>query len=65
MHTGISKYSVQRVISTQKLPSVLSPPAVKARTTATAAAMPVAAERKLCTVRPIICAPYEIWDSGV
>ena len=46
-----------RVRSTQKLPSSFSPPAANARATITAAAMPVAAERKLCTVSPHIWLP--------
>jgi hypothetical protein len=42
-------------MSTQKLPTVHALEWAKPRTSATARARPVAAERKFCTVRPIIC----------
>ena len=54
-----------RVRSAQKLPSSRKAPAANARITATATAMPVAADRKLCTVSPSICAPFEMPLSGV
>ena len=47
-------YSTQRVRSTQKLPMVFAERRAKPRTSATASAMPVAAETKLCTVSPAI-----------
>ena len=56
--SGSRMYSIARVTSAQALPSDFSPPAAKARLTAHAAAIPVAAERKLCTVSPSICAPW-------
>ena len=41
-----------RVRSTQKLPTVLAEARAKPRISATARAMPVAAERKFCTRQP-------------
>ena len=43
-----------RVRSTQKLPTVVAEDRVNPRTSANAIARPVAADRKLCTVRPSI-----------
>ncbi len=43
-----------RVMSAKKLPTVWAPERAKARTSATASAMPVAADRKFCTVSPAI-----------
>ena len=43
-----------RVTSTQKFPTVVADERAKARTNAKAIASPVAADRKLCTVRPSI-----------
>ena len=43
-----------RVTSTQKLPTVVAEERAKPRTSAKAIARPVAADRKLCTVRPSI-----------
>ena len=51
---GSRMYSTQRVRSTQKLPIVCAERRAKPRTSATASAMPVAAETKLCTVSPAI-----------
>ena len=42
------------MISAQKLPTVVADEREKPRTSAKAMARPVAAERKLCTVRPSI-----------
>ena len=58
-------YSVQRVRSTQKLPIVLPERRAKPRISATASAMPVAADTKLCTVSPAIWVRLLIVDSGV
>ena len=53
-----------RVRSAQKLPSpVRDRP--KARATAAAAAMPVAAETNMCEERPTICEKFDIVDSPV
>ena len=52
---GTSTYSVTRVRSTQKLPMVCAVCRVKPRTSAITTTMPVAADRKFCTVRPSIC----------
>ncbi len=52
---GSSRYSVMRVRSAQKLPIVFVVRRAKPRITATATAMPAAADRKFCTVRPNIC----------
>ena len=49
---GIRMRNVQRVISTQKFPMVCSPRPTNPRISATAIAMPVAAETKFCTHRP-------------
>ena len=46
-----------RVRSAQKLPSSLTALPANARATMAAAAMPVAADRKLCTVSPHIWLP--------
>ncbi len=46
-----------RVRSAQKFPSSFSPPRANARMTAAAAAMPVAADRNMCTVSPNIWLP--------
>ncbi len=43
-----------RVRSTQKLPTVAALARVKARASGTTMAMPVAADRKFCTVKPAI-----------
>ena len=43
-----------RVRSTQKLPTVAAEERVNPRASANAIARPVAADRKLCTVRPSI-----------
>ena len=43
-----------RVRSTQKLPTLRAEARAKPRITATATAMPVAAETKFCTVSPAI-----------
>ena len=43
-----------RVMSTQKLPMVVAECLTKPRIRAISIAMPVAAERKFCTVRPSI-----------
>ena len=45
---------VMRVRSTQKLPTLRAEARAKPRITATATAMPVAAETKFCTVSPAI-----------
>ena len=46
MQSGSRTLSVQRVTSTQKLPTVRADARAKPRMTATAMAIPVAAERK-------------------
>ena len=51
---GSRTNSVIRVRSTQKLPTLRVEARAKPRITATATAMPVAAETKFCTVRPAI-----------
>ena len=51
---GSRTKSVIRVRSTQKLPTLRAEARAKPRITATATAMPVAAETKFCTVRPAI-----------
>ncbi len=45
---------MMRVTSTQKFPTVVADERAKARTSAKAIARPVAADRKLWTVRPSI-----------
>jgi hypothetical protein len=45
-----------RVVSTQKLPIVVAARRAKPRVSASAAAIPAAADRKLCTAIPAICA---------
>ena len=60
---GSSTRIVIRVRSTQKLPSWSVCLRAKPRTTATATAMPTAAERKFCTARPAICTRCPIVDS--
>src|SRR6185369_16488329 len=54
MEMGSRMDRVQRVMSTQKLPSIEHGRRTKPRVTAMAIAMPVAAETKLCTARPTI-----------
>jgi hypothetical protein len=53
--SGSSTYSVERVRSTQKLPIPPDCLRTKPRMNATTTAMPVAAERKFCTLSPSIC----------
>ena len=55
--------STIRVRSTQKLPSWSAALRAKPRTSATATAMPTAAETKFCTARPAICTRWPIVDS--
>ena len=50
--SGIRMYSMPRTRSAQKLPMPLRSERVNPRTSATATAMPVAAETKFCTARP-------------
>ena len=64
MEIGSSTYNVQRVRSTQKFPSVRAERRLKPRINASASAMPVAAETKLCTVSPAICTRLLIVLSG-
>ena len=45
---------IVRVRSTQKLPIVAEPRRARPRISATATAMPTAADTKFCTVRPAI-----------
>ncbi len=52
--SGSNKKTVLRVKSTQKLPMALAEWRAKPRIRAKATAMPVAAERKFCTVRTSI-----------
>jgi hypothetical protein len=52
---GSNTNSTARVMSTQKLPIVATPCRAKPRTSATATAMPAAADKKLCTPTPAIC----------
>ena len=52
---GSSTRVTLRVRSTQKLPMRSLPARTKPRTSATATAMPTAAETKFCTVSPAIC----------
>ena len=52
-----------RVRSTQKLPSRSVLDRVKPRISATATAMPTAAEAKFCTARPVIWTRWPIVDS--
>ena len=63
MQAGSSSHRVTRVISTQKLPTVLLWLRAKPRMKAKATAMPVAADRKFCTAKPAICEKYDIVDS--
>jgi hypothetical protein len=51
---GSSTKRVMRVRSTQKLPTLFADARAKPRITATATAMPVAAETKFCPVSPAI-----------
>ncbi|MNF17577.1 hypothetical protein D3C80_2211550 [compost metagenome] len=51
---GSSTYSVTRKISSQALPMVALERRVKARISAKATAMPVAADKKFCTASPAI-----------
>ncbi len=60
---GSSRRRVIRVRSTQKLPSWSVLRRAKPRTSATATAMPTAAEAKFCTARPAICTRWPIVDS--
>ena len=53
--SGSSRYSVTRVRSTQKLPIDADDFDAKPRINANATAMPVAADRKFCTVSASIC----------
>ncbi len=55
---GSSTKRVMRVRSTQKLPTLFADARAKPRMTATATAMPVAAETKFCTVSPVICVRF-------
>ncbi len=52
-----------RVRSTQKLPSRSVRLRANPRTSATATAMPTAADTKFCTARPAICTTYPSADS--
>ena len=52
-----------RVRSTQKLPIVVARLRVSPRTSATATAMPTAAETKFCTVSPAIWVRWLMVDS--
>ena len=60
---GSRTRSVIRVRSTQKLPSWSVLRRANPRTSATATAMPTAAETKFCTARPAICTRWPIVDS--
>ena len=60
---GTSTRVVVRVRSTQKLPIVVDRRRVNPRMSATATAIPTAAETKFCTVRPAICVRWLIVDS--
>jgi hypothetical protein len=53
--TGSRMRSVPRVRSTQKLPIVPTRRRTSPRTSATATAMPTAADRKFCTASPSTC----------
>ncbi|MGY4434352.1 hypothetical protein ACVWWO_006829 [Bradyrhizobium sp. F1.13.1] len=55
MQIGSRTYNVQRVTSTQKFPTVRADAREKPRISATASAMPVAADKKFWCVRPSIC----------
>ncbi len=55
MARGSSTRPTPRTRSTQKLPIVAEPRRAKPRTSATATAMPTAAETKFCTARPASC----------
>ncbi|MNR65018.1 hypothetical protein D3C85_1878980 [compost metagenome] len=52
--SGSSTHRVMRVRSTHTLPMACAEWRAKPRTSATTTAMPVAAERKFCTVSPSI-----------
>ena len=56
MEMGISSRSVQRVTSTQKLPSLSVLDRVKPRIIAIATDRPTAADRNCCTTSPLIWA---------
>ncbi len=49
-----------RIRSTQKLPIVFDPCRAKPRMSATATAMPTAAQTKFCTASAAICVRYDI-----
>jgi hypothetical protein len=55
--------SVERVMSTQKLPIVAEPLRTRPRINATATAIPTAADTKFCTVSPAICTRCDMVDS--
>jgi hypothetical protein len=60
---GSRTRNVIRVRSTQKLPSCSVLFRAKPRTSATATAMPTAAETKFCTASPAICTRWPMVDS--
>ncbi len=55
IESGSRIYSVLRVRSTQKLPSIFVEWRASPRINRASTAMPPAAETKFCTVRPSIC----------
>ena len=55
--------TVERVRSTQKLPSVFARRRARPRMNAAITAMPAAADTKFCTARPIIWVRWLIVDS--
>ena len=61
--SGSSTYSVPRTRSTQKLPSRPAERRAMPRTSATATAMPTAADMKLWNASCVICEKYDIVDS--
>ena len=63
--SGTSTYSVPRTRSAQKLPMVPLAERAMPRTSATATAMPTAAETKFCVASPTIWVRYDIVCSGV
>lgn len=56
--TGTRMRSVPRTRSAQKLPSSPERERAKPRTSATATAMPTAADTKFCTARPAVCTTW-------
>src|SRR5512144_1398615 len=60
---GSNTQRIDRVQSNQKLPTPFAFSRATPRMTATAMAMPVAAERKLCKARPTIWVKWDIVDS--